>query len=57
MLSDILEEQILVKAEQHSPHPNGYSHVAFGSTKSYRVSTELLTLRRAAALSPVTATA
>ncbi|WP_145364408.1 hypothetical protein, partial [Staphylococcus epidermidis] len=28
MLSDILEEQILVKAEQHSPHPNGYSHVA-----------------------------
>lgn len=39
MLSDILEEQVLVKAEQHSPHPNGYSHVAFGSTKSYRVST------------------
>ncbi|MCY9135502.1 stage II sporulation protein E [Bacillus atrophaeus] len=39
MLSDILEEQILVKAEQHSDHPNGYSHVAFGSTKSYRVST------------------
>ncbi|PJN86270.1 SpoIIE family protein phosphatase, partial [Bacillus velezensis] len=39
MLSDILEEQILVKSEQHSTHPNGYSHVAFGSTKSYRVST------------------
>ena len=39
MLSDILEEQILVKSEQHSAHPNGYSHVAFGSTKSYRVST------------------
>ena len=57
MLSDILEEQILVKSEQHSTHPNGYSHVAFGSTKSYRVSTGAAHAAKAAALSPATATA
>jgi len=39
MLSDILEEQIIVKAEQCAGHPNGYCHVAFGSAKSYRVVT------------------
>ncbi|MDA1478206.1 stage II sporulation protein E [Bacillus changyiensis] len=39
MLSDILEEQIIVKAEQCAGHPNGYCHVAFGSAKSYRVKT------------------
>lgn len=39
MLSDILEEQVLVKAEQCAEHPTGYCHVVFGSAKSYRVST------------------
>ncbi|KEP24940.1 hypothetical protein BA70_13055 [Bacillus zhangzhouensis] len=34
MLSDILEEQILVKAEQCAEHPTGYCHVVFGSTGS-----------------------
>lgn len=36
MLSDILEEQILVKAEQCAEHPTGYCHVVFGSAKSYQ---------------------
>ncbi|MGG3625407.1 stage II sporulation protein E [Bacillus gobiensis] len=39
MLSDILEEQIVVKGEKCAGHPNGFCHVAFGSSKSFRVFT------------------
>ncbi|MEK3806585.1 stage II sporulation protein E [Bacillus sp. FSL H8-0547] len=37
MLSDILEESIIVKREECSSYPNGYCHVSFGSSRTYRV--------------------
>ncbi|MBD1383183.1 stage II sporulation protein E [Metabacillus arenae] len=37
MLSDILEEMIVVKHEECSSYPNGYCHVSFGSSKAFRV--------------------
>ncbi|WP_243292564.1 stage II sporulation protein E [Bacillus sp. FJAT-47783] len=39
MLSDILEETIVVKREQCAKFPNGYCHVSFGSAKTFRVET------------------
>jgi len=39
MLSDILEETIIVKHEECASYPNGYCHVSFGSAKTYRVET------------------
>src|SRR5699024_2134804 len=38
-LSDILEEMIIVKKEEISPFPNGYSHLSFGSAKEFIVET------------------
>lgn len=35
VLSDILNEIIIVKEEEISPFPNGYSYLAFGSAKEY----------------------
>ncbi|MFC0274278.1 stage II sporulation protein E [Metabacillus herbersteinensis] len=37
MLSDILEESIIVKQEECATYPNGFCHVSFGSSKAYRV--------------------
>ncbi|MFD2216972.1 stage II sporulation protein E [Metabacillus endolithicus] len=39
MLSDILEESIIVKKEECANYPNGYCHVSFGSAKRYRIET------------------
>jgi len=39
MLSDILDETIVVKREECSAYPNGYCRVAFGSTKAFVVET------------------
>jgi stage II sporulation protein E len=39
MLSDILEESIIVKNEECANYPNGYCHVSFGSTKKFRIET------------------
>ncbi|MRX72968.1 stage II sporulation protein E [Bacillus lacus] len=39
MLSDILEESIIVKQEECGCYPNGYCHVSFGSTRRYKVET------------------
>lgn len=39
MLSDILEESIIVKNEECANYPNGYCHVSFGSAKRYRIET------------------
>ena len=39
VLSEILGELIIVKKEEISPFPNGYSYLAFGSAKEYIVET------------------
>ncbi|TMN22338.1 stage II sporulation protein E [Lentibacillus cibarius] len=39
VLSDILNEMIIVKKEEVSPFPNGYCQLAFGSAKEYVVET------------------
>jgi len=39
ILSDILNEMIIVKEEEISPFPNGYSRLAFGSAKEFTVLT------------------
>ncbi|WP_083443532.1 stage II sporulation protein E [Ornithinibacillus contaminans] len=39
VLSDILKETIVVKQEDISPFPNGYSFLAFGSAKEFTVET------------------
>ncbi len=39
MLSDILEESIVVKHEECANFPNGYCHVSFGSAKKFRIET------------------
>jgi len=39
VLSTILEELIVVKDEEISPFPNGYSYLSFGSAKEYVVET------------------
>lgn len=39
MLSDILEETILVKKEECAAYPNGYCHVSLGSAKAYVIET------------------
>ncbi|WP_337019626.1 stage II sporulation protein E [Oceanobacillus massiliensis] len=39
VLSDILNEMVIVKDEEISPFPNGYSYLAFGSAKEFTVQT------------------
>lgn len=39
MLSDILNEMIIVKNEECAGYPNGFCHVVFGSAKAYKVET------------------
>src|SRR5699024_850290 len=39
VLSDILNEIIIVKEEEISPFPNGYSYIAFGSAKEFNLET------------------
>ncbi|MCD7036658.1 stage II sporulation protein E [Metabacillus sp. GX 13764] len=39
MLSDILEEPIIVKREECAMYPNGFCHVSLGSSKTYKVET------------------
>jgi stage II sporulation protein E len=39
VLSDILDEMIVVKEEEISPFPNGYSYLSFGSAKEFIVET------------------
>ena len=41
MLSDILQETIVVKHEEKSAYPNGYSTISFGSTKTFSLDTGL----------------
>ncbi|CAM4376322.1 stage II sporulation protein E [Bacillus manliponensis] len=41
MLSDILQETIVVKHEEKSAYPNGYSTISFGSTKAFSLDTGL----------------
>jgi stage II sporulation protein E len=43
MLSDILGETILVKREEQSSYPNGYSTVCLGSAKTYSIDTGIAT--------------
>lgn len=39
MLSDILEEPIIVKHEECALYPNGFCHVSLGSSKTYKIET------------------
>lgn len=39
VLSDILNEMIIVKEEEISPFPNGYCYLAFGSAKEFVIET------------------
>src|SRR5690625_6569916 len=39
VLSDILNEMIIVKEEEISPFPNGYCYLSFGSAKAYVIET------------------
>lgn len=39
MLSDILEENIVVKKEECAAYPNGYCHVSLGSAKAFVIET------------------
>ncbi|MUV38036.1 Protein-serine/threonine phosphatase [Lentibacillus sp. JNUCC-1] len=39
MLSEILDEIVVVKQEEISPFPNGYCYLSFGSAKEYEVHT------------------
>ncbi|GGB51211.1 stage II sporulation protein E [Virgibacillus dakarensis] len=39
VLSDILNEMIIVKQEEISPFPNGYCYLAFGSAKEFIIET------------------
>jgi stage II sporulation protein E len=39
VLSDILQEMVVVKQEEISPFPNGFSYLAFGSAKEFIVET------------------
>ncbi len=39
VLSEILNEMVIVKQEEISPFPNGYSYLAFGSAKEFVVET------------------
>lgn len=39
LLSDILQETIIVKSEECASFPNGYCHVSFGSAKAYVIET------------------
>lgn len=39
VLSDILDEMIILKEEEISPFPNGYSYLSFGSAKEFIVET------------------
>lgn len=39
VLSDILNEMVIVKKEEVSPFPNGYCYLSFGSAKEYVIDT------------------
>ncbi len=39
MLSDLVRETIIVKKEEYSFYPNGYSHVSFSSAKQFVIDT------------------
>lgn len=39
VLSDILNEMIIIKKEEISPFPNGYSYLSFGSAKEFVIET------------------
>ncbi|GAE27700.1 stage II sporulation serine phosphatase for sigma-F activation [Halalkalibacter wakoensis JCM 9140] len=39
ILSDLLNETVIVKKEENGFYPNGYSHVSFGSAKQFVVDT------------------
>ncbi|WP_209125611.1 stage II sporulation protein E [Alkalihalobacillus sp. BA299] len=49
MLSDILGETIIIKKEERSFYPNGYSHVSFGSAKKFVVETGVATVAKGGA--------
>lgn len=50
MLSDILKETIVVKLEEPSQYPNGYSNVCFGSAKTFSIDTGLATAAKGGGL-------
>ncbi|ARK28459.1 stage II sporulation protein E [Halalkalibacter krulwichiae] len=39
MLSDLVKETVVVKKEEFSFYPNGYSHISFGSAKQFVIDT------------------
>ena len=50
ILSDILNETIIVKEEEVSPFPGGYSYLAFGSAKEFIVETGVATAAKGGGL-------
>lgn len=46
VLSEILDEVIVVKQAEISPFPNGYSYLVFGSAKQYTIETGLASAAR-----------
>lgn len=50
MLSDILNETVVVKKEEHHFYPNGYSHVSFGSQQRFTVDIGVATVAKGGAL-------
>lgn len=49
MLSDILEETIVVKKVEKSYYPNGHTNVSFGSAKQYVIETGIATVAKGGA--------
>ncbi len=49
MLSDILEETIVVKKSEQDFYPNGHTNVSFGSTKQFVVETGIATVAKGGA--------
>jgi stage II sporulation protein E len=50
MLSDILNETVVVKTVEDSPYPNGYAVVSFGSTKTFEIDTGIATAAKGGGL-------
>ncbi|MBO9131314.1 stage II sporulation protein E [Bacillus sp. 165] len=50
MISDILNETVVVKTVEDSSYPNGYAVVSFGSTKTFEIDTGLATAAKGGGL-------
>ncbi|MDV2686767.1 stage II sporulation protein E [Alkalihalophilus lindianensis] len=49
MLSDVMKETIVVKAEERSYYPNGYSHISFSSAKKFVLETGIANVAKGGA--------